>query len=69
MSFKAKRGNDKHRSHTVDDAIIEAIKDDMVGLNINIPKAKRATFKSKAAINGETMQEVIIKAIDRYLEV
>jgi hypothetical protein len=68
MSFEAKKGKNKHRSHTVDKAIIEAIKDDTVGLNINISKNKRAAFKAKTAINNETMQDVIIKAIDRYID-
>jgi len=68
MSFEAKKGKNKHRSHTVDKAIIEVTKDDMVGLNISLPKNKRAIFKVKAAKNEETMQAVIIKAIDRYIE-
>ena len=68
MSFEAKKGKNKHRSYTVDQAIIEAIKDDMVGLNINISKNKRTLFKTKAAKNSETMQDIITKAIDRYIE-
>lgn len=68
MSFEAKKGKNKHRSHTVDKAIIEAIKDDIVGLNINIAKNKRAIFKAKTAIKGDTMQDIIIKAIDSYIE-
>ena len=68
MSFEAKKCKNKHRSHTVDKSIIEAIKDDMVGLNINIAKNKRAIFKAKTAIKGDTMQDIIIKAIDSYIE-
>lgn len=68
MSFEAKKGKNKHRSHTVDQAIIEATKVDTVGLNINIPKNKRAIFKAKTAMNGDTMQDIIIKAIDSYIE-
>ena len=34
----------------------------------NISKTKRAVFKAKAAIQNETMQDVILKAIDRYIE-
>ena len=68
MSFEAKKGKNKHRSHTVDKAIVEATKEKMVGLNINIPKNKRAIFKAKSAINGDTMQDIIIKAIDKYIE-
>ena len=36
MAFEAKKGNKSHRSHTVEAAISEATKDNMVGLNINI---------------------------------
>ena len=68
MSFEAKRGENKHRSYTVDQAIIEATKDDIVGLNINISKKKRTLFKSKTVVNDDSMQDVIIRAIDRYLE-
>jgi hypothetical protein len=68
MSFEAKKGKNKHRSYTVDQAITEATKEDTVGLNINIPKNKRAIFKSKTAMKGDTMQDIIIKAIDRYIE-
>jgi hypothetical protein len=68
MAFEAKKGNKSHRSHTVEAAISEATKDNMVGLNINISKTKRAVFKAKAAIQNETMQDVILKAIDRYIE-
>ena len=68
MSFEAKKGINKHRSHTVDLAIAEVVKGDTVGLNVNISKAKRAAFKSKAASKGDTMQDIVIAAIDRYLQ-
>jgi len=68
MAFEAKKGKNKHRSYTVDQAIVEATKDDNVGLNINISKAKRAAFKAKTALKGDTMQDIVIKAINRYLE-
>jgi hypothetical protein len=68
MAFEAKKGNRVHRSHTVEAAIAEATKDKMVGLNIKISQTKRATFKSKAAIKNENMQDIILKAIDRYIE-
>jgi hypothetical protein len=68
MAFKAKVGKNKHRSYTTDEAIVEATKVDMVGLNINIAKNKRAAFKAKTAIKGDTMQDIIIKAIDSYIE-
>jgi hypothetical protein len=68
MAFEAKKGNRAHRSHTVEAAIVEATKDKMVGLNIKISQTKRAAFKSKAAIKNENMQDIILKAIDRYIE-
>ena len=68
MAFQAKKGNRAHRSHTVEAAIVEATKDKMVGLNIKISQTKRAAFKSKAAIKNENMQDIILKAIDRYIE-
>lgn len=68
MAFKAKTGTKKHRSYTTDEAITEATKEDMVGLNINISKQKRALFKAKTATNSETMQDVILEAINRYIE-
>jgi phage replication-related protein YjqB (UPF0714/DUF867 family) len=68
MAFKAKIGTEKHRSYTTDEAIVEATKEDMVGLNINISKQKRALFKAKTATNSKTMQDVILEAITRYIE-
>lgn len=68
MAFEAKKGNRVHRSHTVNAAIVEATKDSMVGLNVKISKTKRAAFKSKAAIKNENMQDVILRAIDSYIE-
>lgn len=68
MALKAKIGNLKHRSYKTDEAITEATKEQMVGLNINIPKNIRNLFKAKTATNSETMQDVLIKAIYRYIE-
>jgi|LauGreDrversion2_6_1035139.scaffolds.fasta_scaffold36858_1 hypothetical protein len=68
MAFEAKKGTNKHRSHTVKAAISEAIKDDVVGLNIKLSKKKRAEFKAKTAMCNETMQDIILGAIDSYLQ-
>lgn len=68
MAFKAKKGMNKHRSHTVQEAISEATRDELVGLNIKISKNKRAALKAKTAIQNETMQDVILRAIDSYIE-
>jgi hypothetical protein len=68
MAFKAKTNSNKHKSHTVQDAIHEATKDYVVGLNVRISIKKRATFKAKSATNNESMQDVILRAIDSYIE-
>lgn len=68
MALKAKIGTKKHRSYKTDEAITEATKEEIVGLNINIPKNIRTLFKAKTATNNETMQDVLIKAICRYIE-
>jgi hypothetical protein len=68
MAFKAKTGSQKHRSHTVEAAISEATKEDIVGMSIKISKTKRSTFKSKTAIENTTMQDVIMQAIDSYIK-
>lgn len=68
MAFKAKTNSNKHKSHTVQDAINEATKDEMVGLNVRISINKRNAFKAKSATNNESMQEVLLRAIDEYIE-
>lgn len=68
MAFKAKTNSNKHKSHTVQDAINEATKDEMVGLNVRMSVKKRSAFKAKSATNNESMQEVILRAIDEYIE-
>lgn len=68
MAFKAKISQNKHHSHTVDQAIIEATKEDMVGFSIKLPKSTRSLFKSKTAMKNETMQDVLLRAITNYIE-
>jgi len=68
MAFAAKKGTNKHRSHTVEKAIAEATRDELVGLNIKIPKTKRAAFKAKAALQNKTMQDILLCAVDSYIE-
>ena len=50
------------------DAIHEATKGEMVGLNVRLLIKKRAAFKAKSATNNESMQDVILRAIDIYIE-
>jgi hypothetical protein len=68
MAFKAKTNSNKHTSHTLQDAIHEATKGEMVGLNVRLLIQKRAAFKAKLATNNESMQDVILRAIDIYIE-
>ena len=68
MAFKAKISQNKHQSHTVEQAIVEATKEDVVGFSIKLPKSTRALFKSKTAMNNETMQDVLLRAIANYIE-
>lgn len=68
MAFKAKTNSNKHKSYTVQEAINEATKDNMVGLNIRVSMKKRSAFKAKSAANNESMQDVILRAIDSYIE-
>lgn len=68
MAFKAKTNSNKHKSYTVQDAINEVTKDELVGLNVRISIKKRAVFKAKSATNNESMQDVILRAIDSYIE-
>lgn len=68
MAFKAKTGTNKHQSPTVKDAIVEATREEFVGLSIKIAKSKRSAFKSKTAMNNDSMQDVILRAIDSYIE-
>lgn len=66
MAFKAKTHSNKYQSHTTQDAITEAVKEELVGLSIKISKHKRSAFKAKTAINNDNMQDVILRAIDSY---
>ena len=68
MAFKAKTNSNKHKSHTVQGAINEATKDKMVWLNVRMSIKKSNAFKAQSATNNESMQEVILRAIDGYIE-
>ena len=68
MAFKAKTGVDRYKSPTVQDGVRAAIKNELVGLSIKIPKQKRIAFKAKATMNNENMQDILLNAIDKYIE-
>lgn len=42
-------------------------KEPLKHVNINIPESKHLEFKIRATGRGETMQEVVERAIDNYL--
>jgi uncharacterized protein YdbL (DUF1318 family) len=44
------------------------MKEDTTSIIIQINQEKKNIFKAIAAMNKETMTDVIIKAIDRYLD-
>ena len=66
MAFKAKVSQG-HRSRTTDEAIAEATKEAMKSLIINMPESTHRAFKAKASQRGETMKEVVLAAIDKYI--
>lgn len=68
MAFKAKTGSNKHKSPTVKNAIVEATKEELVGLSIKISRRKRSVFKAKTVMNNDSMQDIILRAIDSYIE-
>ncbi len=44
------------------------MKEDSTSIIIQIKQEKKDTFKTLATMNKETMTDVVIKAIDRYLD-
>jgi prefoldin subunit 5 len=67
MSLKAKTSSDRHRSHTVDEAIKKATSKDTVKLTFLVPKDAKVQLKAKAAANDETVTEVLLRAIQEYI--
>jgi hypothetical protein len=67
MSLKAKTSPDRHRSHTVDEAIKKATAKDTVKLTFLVPKDAKVQLKAKAAANDETVTEVLLRAIQDYI--
>jgi hypothetical protein len=67
MAFKAK--TDKgHRSRTTDEAIAEAAKETQKGITIYLPESLHRKFKAKTSERGEWMKDVLLKAIEDYVE-
>ncbi len=67
MAFKAKTDRG-HRSHTTDEAIKEATKEPQKGITIYMPESLHRRFKTKASANGEKLKDVLLQAIQNYVE-
>lgn len=65
MALKAKKSSRESsgKKEAIESVTAEAIK----RLNINIPESKHKALKIKAAENGETISEAILKWVDEYL--
>ncbi len=68
MAFKAKTGENRHRSHTTDEAIKELTKEELKLLNVRIPAKLHKEFKMKVLENGEDMTTALTNFIERYVD-
>ncbi len=68
MAFEAKVKNRGHRSHTTDEAIKEAVKEDTKNVLIRLTESKHKKFKVKATSNSQSLQEILESAVDDYLK-
>jgi len=57
----------KHKADGLSDALAEAEKEPLKLFTIKIPLSQHTAFKAKVAQKHETMQEVLNRAIDEYL--
>ena len=62
-----KKPHQKHRADGYSDALNEAEKEKIKLFNIKLPQSKHTAFKALTVKNQDTMQEVLIQAIDAYL--
>lgn len=67
MALTAKPNRAGHRSRTTDEAMAEAMKEPVKGIIIRVPASKHRTLKAQTATNGETIQQVLERAIDAYI--
>ena len=67
MAFKAKTG-EGHRSRTTDEAIVEATKEPLKGITVYMPESVHRRFKTRASENGESLKDVLLRAIHDYIE-
>ncbi len=66
MPFEAKKKG--HRSRTTDQAIEEATREPQKGITVYMPESVHRQFKTKASENGEKMKDILLRAIDSYIE-
>lgn len=67
MAFKAKTDTG-HRSRTTDEAISEATREPLKGITIYMPESVHRRFKTRASENGESLKDVVLRAIADYIE-
>ena len=67
MAFKAKTTNSLHRSRTTDEAVSEVLKEEVKSIIIKVPESKHRQFKVRTSERGETMQQILERAIDSYI--
>lgn len=67
--MQAKIGKDKHKSHTVAEAIKAVTKTELKAIYIMIPKKLHTDFKTKITSNNSNMKEALLKMINSYIEI
>lgn len=65
--LKIKRGKNSHRSRTVDDAIKDVKKEELVQVSFWIPKNQRLKFRRKAEDMGSSAAEELRKYITSFI--
>ena len=68
MALKVKPRNQSHRSHTVDEAIEEAGREDTKNVILRLPESKHKKFKVKATSNDQSLQKILEAAVDKYIK-
>ena len=66
MALKAKKHtrSTTQKEQAIKDVRVEALK----RINANVPASVHADFKSKAAKNGDSINELILKWVNEYLK-
>jgi predicted HicB family RNase H-like nuclease len=66
MALKAKKQT--RNSQQKEQALIDVSTENTKRINANVPASLHAEFKSKAAINGDSINELILKWVNEYLK-